>query len=267
MWMLPFEPANFQGSSMKAKLYLAALPFLTTALAQAADVSSVTARGHTITVGDTADSVFAVLKEKDMVGQDIQKVPTGLKLTKRYKVQGKSFVLVFSRPAAEGPYRVASIDADLPPAPSNATKNLLASAKAFEATSFYKKNFPTKDSWSLKTGGMNNSYSFDDSENLGAHISVSITETKSGPSDVSVIWYGKSTKTPARITKTKEAFLSDLLSVTAPSVNPKQVVAYIKKVGSKSYPGGSTAMPRTTIAGLNMHAGTAGESLIVGIER
>ena len=253
---------------MKARHIVGALTFLTSTLAHAAVVSSVTARGHTIYVGDTADSVFKVLKEKDMVNQDVEKTEDGLRVTKRYRVQDKAFVLVFVR-SRQGGYVVSRIDdrSTTPTSAVSATKNLLTSAKAFEATSFYKKNFPTKDSWPLKTGGMNNSYSFDDSENLGAHISVSITETNSGPSDVSVIWYGKSTKAPARMTKTKEAFLSDLLSVTAPSVNPKQVVAYIKKVGSKSYSGGSTAMPRTKIAGLNMHAGTAGESLIVGIER
>lgn len=251
---------------MKTRYYVAALTFSLASLAHSAQVSSVTARGHTINVGDTADSVFAVLKEKDMVSQDIQKISTGLKLTKRYKVQGKGFILVFSRPAAEGPYRVASIDADQP-TPSATTKNLLTSAKAFEASDFFRKNSPKKDSWPLNTGGINNSYSFDDTENLGASISVSITETKSGPSDVSVIWYGKSTKAPARMTKTKEAFLSDVLHNAAPGVSPQQVVAYIKKAGSKNYPGGSTAMPRTTIAGLKMHAGTVGESLIVGIER
>jgi len=252
---------------MKAKLYLAALSLSLASLAQAADVPSVTARGHTITVGDSADSVFAVLKEKDMVSQDIQKVSTGLKLTKRYKVQGKSFALAFSRPAAEGPYRVVSIDADLPLAPNSATKNLLTSAKAFETSGFFKKNTPKKDSWTLKTGGMNNSYSFDDTENLSTSINVSMTETKQGTSNVTVIWYGKSTRAPARMTKTKEAFLTDLLRNAAPGISPQQVIADIKKVGSKDYPDGSTVMPRTSIAGIKMYAGSIGESLIIGIER
>jgi hypothetical protein len=124
---------------MSAKHYLAALTLLTSALAQAADVSSVSARGHTIHVGDTEDSVFKVLKDMDMVSQDIQKVSTGLMLTKRYKVQGKTLSLMFACPTAEGPYRVASIDADehTVSIPNAATKSLLTSAKAFEATSLY----------------------------------------------------------------------------------------------------------------------------------
>lgn len=252
---------------MQAKPYIAAFSLFLASLAQAADVPSVTARGHTISVGNTADSVFAVLKENDMVSQDIQKVSTGLKLTKRYKVQGKSFALVFSRPVAEGPYRVVSIDADLPPAPSSATKNFLTSAKAFETSDFFKKNAPKKDSWPLKTGGINNSYSFDDTENLSTSINVSMTETKHGTSNVSVIWYGKSTRAPARMTKTKEAFLADLLRNAAPDISPQQVIEYIKKVGSKDYPDGSTVMPRTSIRGIKMYAGSVGESLIVGIER
>jgi len=175
--------------------------------------------------------------------------------------------LVFLRPAAEGPYRVVSIGASLPPAPSSATKNLLTNAKAFETSDFFTKNAPKKDSWPLKTGGMNNSYSFDDTENLGTSINVSMTETEHGTSNVSVIWYGKSTRAPARMTKTKEAFLTDVLRNAAPSISPQKVIAYIKKVGSKDYPEGSTVMPRTPIAGIKMHAGSVGESLIVGIER
>lgn len=66
---------------MSAKHYLVALTFLTSALAQAASVSSITAREHTITVGDTADGVFKVLKEKDMVNQDVEKTEDGLRLT------------------------------------------------------------------------------------------------------------------------------------------------------------------------------------------
>jgi hypothetical protein len=101
---------------MKALPLLAALTFAVS-LAHAADTSSVIARGHKISVGDTADSVFASLKPQDMVSQEIERTPNGLKLTKHFKVNGKAFVLVVARTGAEGPYTVTNIDSDSPTAP------------------------------------------------------------------------------------------------------------------------------------------------------
>jgi len=96
---------------MKAKLVLAALT-LAVSHAHALDTSSVIARGHKISVGDTADSVFASLKQQDMVSQEIERTPTGLKLTKHYRVNGQVFVLVLTRTGAEGPYTITSIDSE-----------------------------------------------------------------------------------------------------------------------------------------------------------
>jgi hypothetical protein len=78
--------------------------------AQAAGVPSITARGQKISVGDTADSVFAVLKQADLVNQDVEKTSDGLRVIKRYRVQGKAFVLVFVR-GRQGGYVVSRIDA------------------------------------------------------------------------------------------------------------------------------------------------------------
>lgn len=107
---------------MKPAHTLAALAFLAASLTHAADTSSVIARGHKISVGDTADSVFASLKPQDMVNQEIERTPNGLKLTKHYKVGGKTFVLVFARTGAEGPYTVTSIDSEGTTAPGKAHK-------------------------------------------------------------------------------------------------------------------------------------------------
>jgi hypothetical protein len=253
---------------MKPKHFAATLVFAIASLAEAGDVPSVVARGHKIAIGDTADSVFAVLKKEDMVSQDVEKFSTGLKLTKRYKVDGRSFGLVFARAGMEGPYTVARIDAQSNTAPSSnpgTTSNLIASTKAFEATDFYRKHSPTKKSWPLATGGRNTSYSFADTENPYTSVSVEITESKSGPSEFAIIWYGKSTLSPARMTKTKEAFLRDFLHAAASTVNAEGVIKYIKKVGSKNYEDGSNAMPRTTISGMHVFSGSVGESLMVGL--
>lgn len=255
---------------MKTKHCLVAVSLATTSLAFGANVSSVIARGHKISVGDTADSVFASLKKEDMVSQDIEKATTGLILTKHYKVEGKRFILVFSRLGAEGPYAVIKIDSDTSPAPAGATAtkgNTLTTIKTFEASNFYRKYKPKKQSWKLSNGATNYSYLIDDTENSGQSIGIDITEDKAGTNSVSVSWTGTSNLNPARMTKTKEGFLTEFLQAASPITSAADVVKYIKKAGSKNYPDGSNAMPRTTIGGLHMVSGSAGSNLIVGLER
>ncbi|CAN7659802.1 hypothetical protein [Duganella sp. LjRoot269] len=255
---------------MKYEHCLAVLAFAVTSFAHAVDTSNVIARGHKISVGDSADSVFSVLKKEDMVSQDIEKVTNGLKLTKRYSVNGKSFTMIFARTGAEGPYMVTRIDVEGSPTlgSSTVTKgSSLASAKAFEGTEFYRKYKPKKDSWKLTDGDINNSYLIDDTENAGQSVGIEITEAKAGTNSVSVSWTGASNIKPARMTKTKEAFLTDLLHAASPTTKAEDVIKYIKRAGSKNYDDGSNAMPRATIGGLHMHSGNVGSSLIVGLER
>jgi hypothetical protein len=254
---------------MKPKHYLAVLACAAASFAQGADNSSVIARGHKISVGDTADSVFAALKKEDMVSQDAEKTTNGLKLTKHYKVDGKAFVLVFARTGTEGPYTVTGIDSGTTSALGGATTakgGSLTSAKAFEATDFYRKYKPMKDSWKITSGDTNNAYMIDDIENPGQSIGIEITEGKAGTNSASVSWTSTSNLKPARMTKTKEAFLTEFLRAASPTTKPDDVIKYIKKVGSKNYEDGSNAMPRTTIGGLHMHSGSVGSSLIVGLE-
>ena len=254
---------------MKPKHYLAVLTFAAASFAHGADTSSVMARGHKISVGDTADSVFAALRKEDMVSQDIEKTANGLKLTKHYKVDGKAFVLVFARTGAEVPYTVIRIDSGGSSAPVNtaaAKGSPLTSPKAFEATDFYRKYRPKKESWKITNGDTNNSYLIDDTENPGQSIGIEITEGKAGTNSASVSWTGTSNLKPARMTKTKESFLTEFLYVVSPTTKPEDVIKYIKKVSSKNYEDGSNAMPRTTIGGLHMHSGSVGSSLIVGLE-
>jgi hypothetical protein len=205
-----------------------------------------------------------------MVSQDIEKMANGLKLTKHYKVDGKIFILVFARTGVEGPYTVTRIDAEGSPAPGSAATikgSSFTSVKAFEATEFYRKYKPTKDSWKLANGDNNNSYLVADTENPGQSIGIEITEGKTSTNSASVSWVGTSNLKPARMTKTKEAFLTELLHAASPRTKAEDVIKYIKKSGSKNYDDGSKAMPRTTIGGLHMHSGSVGSSLIVGLER
>lgn len=253
---------------MILKQYLPVL-FFFASFVHAADTSSVDARGHKVSVGDTADSVFASLKKEDMVSQEIEKTANGLKLTKHYKVDGKSFVLVFARTSTEGPYTVTRIDSDAISAPGGPTagkRGSLTSVKAFEATDFYRKHKPTKDGWKVADGGYYTTYSIPDTETPGQSVSFSITEGKAGPTGTVISWHGTSNLKPARLTKTKEVFLADFLRAASPTTKAEDVIKYVKKVGSKNYEEGSNAMPRTTVAGLHMFSGSVGESLMVGLE-
>lgn len=74
---------------------------------------SVSVRRHRISKGNTADSVFAVLKDSDMLGQNIEsdsQHPGSLRVAKRYRVDGTTFMLVFTRERDPGPYVVSGID-------------------------------------------------------------------------------------------------------------------------------------------------------------
>lgn len=254
---------------MNVKHHFTMLSLVVCSLAQAVEVSSIVARGQRIAIGDSSDSVIAILKKSDMVSQDVEQTPTGMKVTKHFKVDGKKFVLVLARATQVGPYTVSKIDdiSALPVAAGIVKGAALASARAFEATEFYRKSAPKKDNWTFKTGGMNYDYEFSDPENSYSSTGVTITESTSGPSSVSVAWYGTSTLSPARLTETKETFLRNVLRNAAPGVKPDDIVAYIRKVGTKRFSGGSRAMPRTLIAGMRVYSGTVGESLMIGLER
>ncbi len=76
-------------------------------------VASIAVRGKQIRVGDTADAVFEILKSKDRVMRPTvesdPKDAKSLKVTQHYRVEGKRFDVVLSRPEATGPYKVEAI--------------------------------------------------------------------------------------------------------------------------------------------------------------
>lgn len=259
---------------MKLKHVVAVIAFALTTHAGAKDTTSVSARGKVIKVGDTADSVFAVLKKEDMLEQDVGKDPSkpgSLLLTKRYNVGTNDFTLTFARTTEPGPYVVTRIDANEPPGRPGATPvktdSLLPTTKALEASEFFKQYHPKKDSWPLKDGSTNNSYEFPDPENTTTTRSVSITEGPPGPKDISVLWYGLSNSKPAVMSKVKEDFVRDLLRSSSPGVNADEVVKYMKRVGKNKYPDGATVMPRAPINGIKMASGTAGSAFMIILEK
>jgi hypothetical protein len=71
-----------------------------------------TVRGKPIRVGMTSDDVVAILKNSEMVEQEVKADPAlagSLLLTKQYNAGGKHFTLVLARGTMPGPYLVRSI--------------------------------------------------------------------------------------------------------------------------------------------------------------
>lgn len=75
-------------------------------------VPSIEVRGVLIRKGDTADEVFQVLKQEDVVSQESRENPTipmGAIITKRYSIEGKKFQIVLQQEEVEGTYLVKDI--------------------------------------------------------------------------------------------------------------------------------------------------------------
>jgi len=80
----------------------------------AAETSSISVRGKTFRMGDTADDVFATLKPTDSKKTDTGPDPSNPRsvlVTHHYEIEGKSFSLTFARTSDPGPYRLIRISA------------------------------------------------------------------------------------------------------------------------------------------------------------
>jgi hypothetical protein len=78
----------------------------------ASQAQTLVVRGHAIQPGMEADKVFAILKSTEMLEQEVGKDPAlagSLRLTKRYKADGKAFTLVFARKSQSGPYVITTV--------------------------------------------------------------------------------------------------------------------------------------------------------------
>jgi hypothetical protein len=72
----------------------------------------ITVRGKPMWVGMESDEVVAIVKESEMVEQDVEAdpaLPGSLLVTKQYNADGKHFKLVLARTTMPGPYLVRSI--------------------------------------------------------------------------------------------------------------------------------------------------------------
>jgi len=133
--------------------------------------TALTVRGRAINIGMSADEAFSILKPSEMLDQEVKgdpKLPGSLRVTKRYKADGKAFTLVTARTSAVGPYLVSSISL-VPPAISRvdtveaashsskkvarneAAKNVLEKAKTASDASVKRTAEPAVEADALET--------------------------------------------------------------------------------------------------------------------
>jgi hypothetical protein len=88
------------------------LLFVATSATEAKEVRSITVRGATVAVGDTADELAAILRPSDVVrekGQKDLETSRGFYAIRLYKVDGREFALHFARLRDPGPFEVIKI--------------------------------------------------------------------------------------------------------------------------------------------------------------
>ena len=135
----------------------------------------------------------------------------------------------------------------------------------FESSAFFKKQIlESKDTWDLRTGGKNNSYSFKDSENPYSSFGVELTTKGKNVEEISIHWNGESTYQPAKITSKKVEQLKDLASFWGIANQSVTIIDYAKSQQSKRYTGGSSQAPRKTLGEVTIYCGTTGETLWIG---
>jgi len=130
---------------MKQKTILLVLAFmLFVSQAIYAETSSISVRGKTFRIGDTADNIFETLKPADSKGKDVVPDPSNpqsLSVTHHYDIEGKAFSLTFARTTDPGPYRLIHISTSSPqktPSNSSLPVTRLTDKQVREARSKYK---------------------------------------------------------------------------------------------------------------------------------
>lgn len=86
------------------------------------EVNSITIREHKVKIGDSVDQIFGVLRQGDLISQDVgkdSKNPSSLALTKHYKVGGVTFSVSLAHVVDPGPYVLTGFVIDEPRTESN----------------------------------------------------------------------------------------------------------------------------------------------------
>ena len=137
---------------------------------------------------------------------------------------------------------------------------------AFEGSTFSKKYPATrKTSWALRSGGMNFSYPYADSES-DSGSSVELSSDASRITHYGISWHGESKQLPAKLTLKREAFLRDLLRFIDSNAAADAVVAYVRKNAMLRYSAGMSAAPLHNIGGIGVKAVVVGSSLIITLD-
>jgi hypothetical protein len=136
----------------------------------------------------------------------------------------------------------------------------------FESSAFYEKQtLISKDpAYNLRTGGKNNSYSFEDPENNYSSVGVDLTTKGQDIVEVGIHWNGQSTSRPAKMSPKKIEQLKDLAALWGAHDQANAIVDYVETQQSERYTGGSSQAPRKSIGPISIHCGTTGETLWIG---
>lgn len=138
-------------------------------------------------------------------------------------------------------------------------------AAAFEKSALFKKyELQEKDTWSLKAGGHNFYYRFDNPGVPGESMTVEMQGQSDDLRRLSVSWPGDLPVT--RLDAHEATLLKELVTLFEPSASPAQIIAYARANAGTRYSGGSNAMPRKQFGNLRVFAGQTVQ-LIVGLEK
>ena len=134
----------------------------------------------------------------------------------------------------------------------------------FEKSAVFKKyHLQEKDSWTLKTGGQNFSYIFDNPGLPGESMMLEMQGSRADIRRISLSWPGDLPVT--RLDPHEATFLKEMISLFAPGQNSAPIIAYARANAGLQYDSGS-AMPRKQFGALRVNAGQS-TLLFVGLEK
>ena len=134
----------------------------------------------------------------------------------------------------------------------------------FEKSAVFKKyHLQEKGSWSLKTGGRNFSYIFDNPGLPGERMTLEMQGSATDIRRISLSWPGDLPVT--RLDPHEATFLKEMVGLFAPGQNSVPIITYARANAGLRYDSGS-AMPRRQFGALRVNAGQA-TFLFVGLEK
>lgn len=135
------------------------------------------------------------------------------------------------------------------------------SVAAFEKSAVFRAyHLQQKDSWTLKAGGMNFSYIFDDPGLPGESMTLELQGSATDIRSFDVSWPGDLPVN--RLDPWEARVIQQMLAVFAPGQNSAPIIAYVRAAAGRQYPGGGDSMPRKRFGALKV---AAGQSILLSV--